>query len=283
MMLFKHIANWCQAIFNDPMEREVYRNRYFEEYEKAICYSYACDNNYSNIYNISQPHIEKIRGIYFELSNLCNYAFIHKKCPASYQRTTRILSAQLVFSVIDELAEFEYNGFVSFHRYNEPLIDPRLYEFITYTRKKLPNAHIVILTNGFYLNDVIAGELRWKGVNCLMVSAYSIPEFNRLCRMNIDYPYQVIKSLLDTRLDMYDRTPIDFPKPCYALVNDVTINSEGKVVLCCLDWKNMHEFGDLRKHKLKDIMQEKKFQKAHNDLISGRRNLHLCKRCDWSR
>lgn len=76
-----------------------------------------------------------ISGVSIMLSNLCNYACIHEKCPAHFIREKEIVSSKNVKAVIDELGDMGFDGRLSFHIYNEPMIDPRLFWFIEYAKK----------------------------------------------------------------------------------------------------------------------------------------------------
>jgi len=251
------------------------------------------DINYDNFFHkISEnqnpdlndkPIMHRIKRISFELSNICNYAYCHKKCPLHGQKEKVVLPSRIVRETIDEVAQINYDGVFAFHIYSEPLIDPRLFSFITYAKTKCPKSKILILTNGFYLNQQIADELAGLKIWILAVTAYSRSEFNRFSQLDVKIPYYVFEADFVDMKHLYHRTPVCMKTPCHAPVADVSVACSGDVVLCCRDWKRMHKFGNLCQQNLCSILNKKETLEAYNSLINGERKLYLCLRCDWGR
>ena len=181
------------------------------------------------------------------------------------------------------MAAIEFDGVIAFHIYNEPMIDPRLFQLIQYTRSHCPSAKVLILTNGFYLNQILADELADLGVWNLAVSAYTREEYDRLIGLTVRIPYTVFFARLDDRQNQYEREPLDLHKPCWAPVGDLSIGPNGDVILCCLDWKGMHTFGNLRSQTLTSILGQSRIREVYESLLRGERSMHLCRRCDWVR
>ena len=258
-----------------------FKNKHYKKKEKFYLIFFASDSNF--LTNKGKIKIENIHRISFELSNLCNYSNIHPQCPVSMQKDKKTLSSKIVKGVINQLGKKNYKGFIAFHRYNEPLIDPRLFEFISYTKTYCPEAKIHILTNGFYLTQSIVEDFNEAEIESLEVSAYNKNEYQRLINLKVKFPYKVTFALLDSRKSLYSRKKLNSTKPCYAQINDITINCEGKLVLCCLDWRNKHIFGDLKNHSLEKVINSKSFLKTYKNLTQGKRLLDLCSRCDWQR
>jgi MoaA/NifB/PqqE/SkfB family radical SAM enzyme len=218
-----------------------------------------------------------------ELSNLCNYSHMHKKCPVSKYTEKKILDSAVIYKTLDELASYGYNGEIAFHRYNEPMIDKRFFDLVEYTNKHLPYAKISILTNGSFLNQEMLHKMEAYKIWFLTVSSYTFKEHDRLIQLKTSIPYKVYFSHLDDREDIYARNEINSPLPCYATLRDVTVNCYGFLSICCLDWKNRFTFGNLADHSMKELLNSEEFLEIHRDLFNGRRNLGICKRCDWQR
>ena len=227
-----------------------------------------------------EKHIMRVS---IELSNCCNYANIHKKCPVSRYEQKKVMETEIVHKVLDELAQYNFSGEIDFHRYNEPMIDKRLFDFIEYTNNVLPNARISILTNGFFLNQEVMEKLEKYNIWLITVSSYTFKEHERLIKLKTTIPYKVYYSHLDDREDIYSRKEINSTVPCFATLRDVTVNCFGDVSICCLDWQNLFTFGNISSNTLKEILNSEQFLKVHNDLFNGKRNLDICKRCDWQR
>ena len=124
-----------------------------------------------------------VNRISFQLSNLCNYTTIHKACPLSQCKEKIILPSKVVYETIAKVLELNYCGIFGFHIYNEPMMDPRLFMFISYAKEMCPDSKILICTNGFMLNQQMMIELEDIGVDTLNVSAYSVSEYNRLLEL----------------------------------------------------------------------------------------------------
>jgi MoaA/NifB/PqqE/SkfB family radical SAM enzyme len=238
---------------------------------------------------------EHTLDVSLELSNLCQYAWFHKKCPLHLEmetpfvvRTPKILPASIVYKVLDTLAKYDYGNEINFHQYSEPLLDPRLFEFIRYARRACPESKITILTNGHYLTTGLAEELALAGVSQLLVSLYRRgTEWadNLVMQCPSNFCHILHHGDLDDRLSLYDQEPGPVPnsKPCYAPLAYLGITRDAKVSLCCFDWKRHHTFGSLLEQSLEKILVSDKVQETYQRLSSGDRFLALCRRCPYSR
>lgn len=258
-----------------------YKNDAYKKIEKNYLKFFATSANWPK--NKTKVEISDLRHIFFELYNICNYANIHPRCPVSWQKKKVILSSKTVKSVLDQLGEGGFTGYIAFHRYNEPTNDPRLFEFISYAKTHVPKSKVRLLTNGSYLNQTIVDDLETVGLDLLEVSSYFPKEHERLIKLKPKIPYKVFYSILDNRKSIYATDKLNLFKPCFAHVNDVTVNCEGKMPICCLDWKNQIDFGDLSKVRLEKVLQSPFFTRTFRALSGGKRNLDICSRCDWSR
>lgn len=223
------------------------------------------------------------KRISLELSNSCPYAGIHKKCPLSLVDEPVILPAEIVYDVLVTLGRHSFRGIIAFHTYNEPLVDPRLFQFIEFARKICPHSDLFIFTNGCYLNQTLADELVSSGVSRIRVSAYSRSELKRLSKIKLDITFSIKLEKLDDRLHLYEAEERLSSKPCFAPLNEIIIAREGCITLCCLDWKRLYTFGDLRKQTFEEVVQSGELQAVYAKLSKGDRFLPLCKRCKHSR
>jgi len=220
--------------------------------------------------------------ISFELSNICNYSIFHKKCPAYSQKEKVVLPLKSIFKALEHMTD--YNKTIQFSCYNEPLIDPRLFFLINYTKTKVPNCEILLQTNGYYLNQTIADELIDVGVDFISCTAYTKGERSRLKTIKISKPFIINRANLDNRLKMYNNE--DEGKylniPCNAPYNALTIRCNGNVGLCCYDSKNCYTFGNIINSDLPEILLSEQMIKTYYDLMNGIRNRNFCKNCGYS-
>ena len=99
-----------------------------------------------------QGIFRRTKRISFELSNICNLADLHKRCPLHQYQERHILPAEIVYQVLDCCKAYDFQGVFAFHQYNEPGVDPRLFMFMNRIKQLLPKAKMFLLTNGWYLN-----------------------------------------------------------------------------------------------------------------------------------
>ncbi|WP_207717069.1 radical SAM/SPASM domain-containing protein [Clostridium beijerinckii] len=91
-----------------------------------------------------------------ELTNTCNFKCLF--CPTgtkSIQREQGIMKDEIFYKIIDEVKA--YNAAIRFIRWGEPLIHPKLLEYIKYI-KRVSSSIVHINTNGSLLNDNMINE-----------------------------------------------------------------------------------------------------------------------------
>lgn len=229
------------------------------------------------IYKIEQV-FPYVKSVVFELSNQCN---MHcPKCPLSVKQPVAVLETGVVLDVLHFLEKWEYKGYISFHRFNEPLIDPRLYFFLEHT-----DLRVKMCTNGRTLNANTLRDLDNLGVEVLHVSNYV--EERRAAIQEIYDAMSEMQMVLEAHyhkyfialLDGYDRDESFSKKPCGAPLGEVIINCHGQVTLCCRDWQNRYTFGSLYSLPLSVILTSRSFIDTWQRLGQGDRFLDVCKRC----
>ncbi len=234
-------------------------------------------------------YLEHTQRITLQLSSLCNYARQHSQCPAHHCKERHILPSAIVRDVIDTAAEWGWDKQgatrLAWHIYNEPMIDPRLSEFVCYARSKLPATGIILWTNGWYLTPDILEHLIDAGVNCWRLTAYSREDRERfeimatgcsLPRKNI----QIIPGTLDNRL-----SPRGGGGICHAPFRDLCIYSSGHIGLCCMDCRCDVVFADLSQVRFRVGMAKahSAMDQLHKELTIGKRTMSVCHQCGVSR
>lgn len=226
--------------------------------------------------------MECIGAVYFELSNICNYACIHHKCPLSKEKEKIIMPMAQIKMILNELAEISFSGSIGFYIYNEPLIDPRLFYLIGLAKNILPNCAVEITTNAFYLNQLMIDELTDIGCDRITASAYGQSEFDRLIKYEAKIPFSVYSSYFDDRLDNYaDREEPKKNIPCSSFIDFVGIASDGELYFCCMDYKKNFSLGNVFEKGLRPLLKEESINKYTRELNMGNRSIcNLCKNCE---
>ena len=232
--------------------------------------------------------MELVPRVTVELSNRCNYAAQHGKCPTSRHTDVQITSLELFKDLLFSLSTITWgrDRTFAFHVYNEPTIDPRLYYLLRRVKYVLPGIKPFICTNGWYMDGNLAEELHGAGMDRMCISIYSKAEHDRLKPQVKDLPYVRLHmaNLKDKMLNPGDGPdPSDY-RQCYSPVCDLTIRAPGIVGLCCIDWAREVEFGDLRKDSLRTIIEREggRMMLLWNQLKNRVRSLPVCRRC-WRR
>lgn len=221
------------------------------------------------------------------LSNLCNYAAIHQKCPASCVKKKQIMPSNVVYKILDELAACEFDGTICFHVYNEPLIDPRLFMFIQYAKKKMPLSKVRIYSNGYYLDNVMAEELHDIGTDILVTTGYGKDEYERLIDMDVKMAFSVLYGNLDDRIDYYTKrnsTHVVSNGICDTYIYQVPIYADGDIGTCCLDYKHPYGLGNVMHDSLEKCLNNSRVIDFQNKLLHGdRTTFTICTNCYWKR
>ena len=244
-------------------------------------------------YEINLKEYQKTNDLYHNtlevaimLSNLCNYASIHQRCPANCIKTKEIMPKDKVCQIMDELGDSGYKGSICFHIYNEPTMDPRLFMFIKYAKNKMPTCKVRIYSNGYYLNKMMTDEFHDIGADALVTTGYGIEEYERLIDIGVEYPYSVVWGNLDERMDWYNRENTGggvYTAKCSSLLKQVCIYSNGEIGTCCLDYKTPYRLGNIFESSLKEVLNNRKVIGFQNELLRGDRSrFPICGNCHWS-
>jgi hypothetical protein len=112
--------------------------------------------------------------IEIETSTYCNRSCWW--CPNSIyinrSKIQRLISPDLFKKIILDLKNLEYKGQIALHNYNEPLYDPKLFKHISLIREKLPDANVLIFTNGDILDRIYCEKLEKKGVSYVRITLH---------------------------------------------------------------------------------------------------------------
>ena len=265
--------------------------RYYENWE---CAKYHSEKNKEVLTNKERflktgDLFGNMTEVAIMLSNLCNYAEIHQKCPASCILEKQIMPSRIVYKILDELAMSKYHGTICFHIYNEPLIDPRLFMFIQYIKKTMPSAKVKIYSNGYYLNTTMFEELHEIGTNVLFTTGYGKHEYERLIELDTEMgmALSVCYGNLDDRMDYYTKkstTHIVSNDICDTYLYQIPIYSNGDIGTCCLDYRHPYGLGNINECSLENCLRDRRIIDFQMKLLRGdRTTFPICTNCCWRR
>lgn len=245
---------------------------------------------------LTQPEFPLFNKIEIETFNRCNNdcAF----CPVSVgndRRHHQIMDTGLFCHIIEQLADLQYNGVISLYSNNEPLLDSRLPELIQITRKRLPNAFILLYTNGLLLTEQLLPGLL-ENTNFLHINCYT--ETNALSeRLRPIQNYLVQNHISPTKVEIHIRNKNEhlstragnapnrinsahLTSRCILPFSQLVVRPSGEVSLCCNDAYGEYTLGNLNVSTLEQVWQGEPFQAFRAQMLRGRSEHLACRVCD---
>ena len=251
-------------------------------------------------YFLNAAETPKPNVVNIETINRCNSTCAF--CTANVHAEKRPLAKideDLYRSIIDQLADWGYEGHLTLYGNNEPLLDTRIVEFHKYAREKLPKSFIFMSTNGLILTREKVDEIK-SYVDQIIINNYCMDmKLHKNIQEIYDYvkahpeEYQDVQILIQMRYlqevltnragsaPNKQATEKVIKETCLLPFTDMWIMPNGKIGLCCCDNFETTEFADLTKVSLKDGWESPKFMEVRRQIAAGRQNYPFCKHCDF--
>ena len=229
-----------------------------------------------------------------EINTSCNRRCSY--CPNSvFERglikNEKLMDEAVYHKLIDELATLRFRGRISPQLYGEPLLDHRLVNLMSYTRRKLPKAHIVLISNGDALTIDLFHRLIASGVD-----KFSITQHGKTMSANMGALFdhlrnnrKLLKKIRYNRFEadtpLYNRGGLIKPEQvntiprCSDPGNPVAIDYAGNVILCCHDYLSSVVFGNITNEKFLDIWFSPRYRALRKQLRNGVYRLPICRKC----
>lgn len=198
--------------------------------------------------------------------------------------------------LVYNLRDLDYGGRISWFWINEPLLDKRIFEILRFTRRHCPGAFLSLITNGDLLNNRVHQDLRESGLDALRVSIYDektfakmakMPKDDRLVMLDMRNPTGKLEnraSNIQQNVELFDLDKRKWAdSSCARPFQQIVINTQGQVVLCCSDMYSDVIMGDARTQRLEEIWNNERFEHYRKTLSArGRSGLKLCDGCSYS-
>ena len=215
-----------------------------------------------------------------EVNSRCNRRCSY--CPVSldpFPDVAKKMERRIFTRLLEELASVGFDGRLSYHFYNEPLLRKDLEDLVAEAAERLPDARQVLYTNGDYLSTARYEALRRAGMHWFVVTRHDSDPFP-------ERPAQTV--LVPAQLDLTNRGGVLFPvasaltMPCYVPAEMLIVTVSGDVVLCYEDARRQHVFGNLMEQSLVEIWTSDRFTAAREWLARGERAKisGACSQCD---
>lgn len=217
-------------------------------------------------------------------------------CPHAFnKKPLGIMEWDCYKTIIEQLCDMSYNGRVALMLSNEPLLDDRLKDMITYAKSKSQRLFIDITTNGRLLTVDLVDSLFKLGLDNININDYrgDRDQYPEKWSTYIEPIYAAYwnnpkvsfkRRRLDETLPNYaGNIPQSFRKEDFGFCNypfrKLTIAYNGDVLLCCDDFMYDTCFGNVKKDKLIDCWNNPKLNAIRLSLLDNKR-IELCERCN---
>jgi GTP 3',8-cyclase len=215
-----------------------------------------------------------------EVNSRCNRNCSY--CPVSLLPTPAIerYMSELVFDrVISELVRINFDGKLSYHFYNEPLLRSDLNNLVDKAARSLPWAYQLLFTNGDLLTDERYACLKAAGIDHFFVTRHNFVSIPERQDQTIQFPTDLV---LTNRGGILGPLAGPLTRPCFAPTEMLIITIDGDVVLCCDDAERSNVMGNIISQSLEDIWFSPDFKRIRKLLQAGNRSdaSAICRLCN---
>lgn len=214
-----------------------------------------------------------------EINTNCNRRCLY--CPnskQSLQNSPQYINKKLFTKIINELRGIGFNGRLSYHFYNEPMLHPKLEEIVTHTSEHLPEARQVLYTNGDFLDDHKYRSLVECGIKHLVVTQHDSKPFPQRPYQTVLHPHQLT---LTNRGGNLFISHGKIGSPCLLPHKWLVISYDGRVLLCYEDARRTQVMGDINIDSIQNIWFSRAFKNVRKELKEGNRDINgVCRYCD---
>lgn len=232
-----------------------------------------------NTFNIIvHQRINLPSSVGIEISAACNRRCYY--CPQSIEPMKQQIIEPKVFSqFIDRVREYRWRGMVGLTKYNELALVPNSEEYVR--RVAEAGARPVIFTNGDFPDTIV----KWIDAGAFRVHVTQHPPekdnwAEKLEPVRKKYPFRVtvrklpwIHNQAGKLMTVGDRFDV-----CYQ-ANGLSINIDGTVSMCCLDYSRAYLVGDIMKQSFDEVWNGDRFKAIRERVTKGIPATRLCGGC----
>lgn len=214
--------------------------------------------------------------------------------------------------IAEEISRVGWHSRIIFSMHGEPTLNKNWLRLIKLFRKKLPDAKMSLMTNGYEIvkhkSDLNAyiDEIKATGLNDLIIDMYTPNDDGHKIKAACDAK-DIEYSILGKGIPLYGNSskkfrilfnppiqtdegaainrhlcnhcgaaaPLDFSyegKRCARPFREMTFRYDGSVALCCNDFRGQYRIGNIMATDIAELWQSKRFQAARILLYAGERS-----------
>lgn len=240
----------------------------------------------AQIDNFDFQPFKELQIISIEIGPHCNLAKLHNKCPINlrnYKKNSRPITNDDIIKTIKDAYDNGFNGEIAFHYYNEPLL------YISQIKEIIglaPYAKYLLWTNGTLVKQ---NKDFLSLFNSIVVSCYTNKIYKDMLKLKKYNPN--IKRLilfsseneLDDRKEIYESSTVNYCGCKRPFEIEIPIDYFGNIHLCCRDWNNTVEIGNIISNTLSEILGSRRYKSLknsiHRPLLDANNCPSICKSC----
>ncbi len=304
--LTRDFALHCPLIaFYNENQDGIHEELIFKNFRNQDAYLVVNEQGIDQIPEGQNPvlHLSEIRKI--EKSEFCSVVEveINSQCNrhCSYcpnfqlsRKSSKLMPLDVFKNLLFQLAELSFEGILSFHFYNEPLLHPQIVYWVELASKKLPRAKIHLYSNGILLEQDIFEALIGAGMQTITVTRHENVESLPLDQWKKNLSKEQLRHLILQNHDDVQKTNrggllnlgrVTPPKlSCYMPSSMIVITSDGNVLPCYEDYEEKMILGNIQTENLQDIWNGPRAKEIREKLAQGmRKDFEPCRLCNNSR
>ncbi len=210
-------------------------------------------------------------GVEIEINHHCNLACHYCPNVNSKRNEEGEMSMELFSKIIQQLADIKYEGRICYHFYNEPLLHPKLEDFVSFSKKILPKSRSEIFTNGMFLTLDKYKELIKAGVDKFVVTKHQ-----GLKKIAFDDTFINLSEEEKKNIKFMDYSEliytnrgglVDYGRPlekgplnrlCLIPTVSAVITVKGNVLTCYEDYNQKNIMGNINEEHIRDNMAQRR-------------------------
>lgn len=214
-----------------------------------------------------------------EINSRCNRRCDYCPNVVAPRNAPKLMQSEQFERILDRLVEAGFAGRLSYHFYNEPLLHPRLPQFVARVRERLPAVRQILYSNGDYLTEEKYRDLRERGIERFVITQHDGKP---------GAPKPDLTWLTPQQLNLTSRAgtvvagpPVAPGMVCFAPTDMLIITITGNVVLCYEDSQEEVVMGNVFETPIMEIWESDVFSELRRALAGGDRcATEICRRCN---